>query len=175
MFARFWLTRSLLPVSTYHARHMADHLQGIKRDVAEVKFLIHDLRVERFIDEIIHFHVGLDTDLELYGVSDAKVIHGEELRELRDRAVALRAAYQTYSSAVKSFASPEDVLAAGDAYIRSIYDLCEVILHPLWVHIEEAMASLPPESRSVRSRSHYRNSIRWLCGVYYRIQHFWAE
>lgn len=172
---RFWLTWSLVPSSTYHAGRMAINLQGIKRDVAEVKFLIHDLRVERFIDEIIHFHVGLDTDLELYGVTDAKVIHGEELQELRSRAVALRAAYQAYSNAVRSLASPEAVLEAGKTYIRSIYDLCELILHPLWVHIEAAISLLPPESRSVRSRSHYRNSIRWLCGVYYRIQHFWAE
>ena len=36
---------------------MTDYKEGIKKDVAEIKFLIHDLRVERFINEIIHFHV----------------------------------------------------------------------------------------------------------------------
>ena len=37
------------------------------------------------------------------------------------------------------------------------------------------LSFLPPESRSVRSRSHYRNCIRWICGVYYRLEHFRAE
>jgi hypothetical protein len=34
-----------------------DHPQGTKKDVAEIKFLIHDLRVESFINEIIHYAV----------------------------------------------------------------------------------------------------------------------
>ena len=50
---------------------MADYTQGSKKEVAEVKFLIHDLRVERFINEVIHFHVTLNTDLEIYGVEQA--------------------------------------------------------------------------------------------------------
>jgi hypothetical protein len=45
----------------------------------------------------------------------------------------------------------------------------------MWSHIDSALALLPDGSRSVRSRSHYRNVVRWLCGVYYRIEHFWAE
>ena len=40
---------------------MTDYKEGIKKEVAEVKFLIHDLRVERFINEVIHFHVTLNT------------------------------------------------------------------------------------------------------------------
>lgn len=154
---------------------MLDHIHGITRDVAETKFLIHDLRVERFIDEIIHFHVALDTDLELYGITEAEVLQGEDLRALRAKAVDLRAAFVEYTAAVQGFAGPERVLKTGNAYIQAIYDLCETVLHPLWSHIEHAMSLLPPDSRSVRSRSHYRNSIRWLCGVYYRIEHFWAE
>ncbi len=154
---------------------MSDHTEGIKKDVAEVKFLIHDLRVERFIDEVIHFHVGLDTDLELYAITDLDIPSGQDLLALRARAADLRAAHNEYASAVRSFAGPQAVLALGDDYITAIHDLCELILHPLWSHIEEAMSLLPNESRSVRSRSHYRNIIRWLCGVYYRIEHFWAE
>ena len=42
---------------------MPDYTEGAKKDVAEIKFLIHDLRVERFINEVIHFHVTLNTDL----------------------------------------------------------------------------------------------------------------
>ncbi|GBD84209.1 C4-dicarboxylate transport sensor protein DctB [bacterium BMS3Abin02] len=154
---------------------MSDHTQGIKKDVAEVKFLVHDLRVERFIDEVIHFHVGLDTDLELYGIKDLDLPTGKDLLALRARAAKLRTAYNEYGDAVRGFADPSVVLAVGNEYIRSIHSLCELILHPLWSHIEEAMALLPGESRTVRSRSHYRNTIRWLCGVYYRIEHFWAE
>jgi signal transduction histidine kinase len=152
-----------------------DHTQGIKRDVAEAKFLIHDLRVERFIDEVIHFHVALDTDLELYAIKDLDVPTGDDLVALRARAAELRVAFNEYSDAVRGFADPAVILQLGNEYIRSIHGLCELILHPLWIHIEEAMTLLPDQSRTVRSRSHYRNTIRWLCGVYYRIEHFWAE
>lgn len=154
---------------------MPDYKQGIKKDVSEIKFLIHDLRVERFIDEVIHFHVALDTDLQLYGIVDPLVITGDDLRKLRVRAVSLRLAFESYSEAVRRFAPPETVLANANEYVRSIHDLCELILHPMWSHIDSALAVLPDASRSVRSRSHYRNVVRWLCGVYYRIEHFWAE
>ncbi|MDH3260673.1 MAG: ATP-binding protein [Acidimicrobiia bacterium] len=154
---------------------MPDYKQGVKKDVSEIKFLIHDLRVERFIDEVIHFHVALDTDLQLYGITDPLVITGDDLRKLRIRAVSLRAAFENYSDAVRDFQPPETVLAVANEYVRSIHDLCELILHPMWSHIDAALALLPDVSRSVRSRSHYRNVVRWLCGVYYRIEHFWAE
>ncbi|HKZ28145.1 MAG TPA: ATP-binding protein [Acidimicrobiia bacterium] len=154
---------------------MPDYKQGVKKDVSEIKFLIHDLRVERFIDEVIHFHVTLDTDLQLHGIADPLVITGDDLRKLRTRAASLRLAYESYSQAVGGFAAPETVLANANEYVRSIHDLCELILHPMWSHIDAALAVLPDGSRSVRSRSHYRNVVRWLCGVYYRIEHFWAE
>ena len=51
-----------------------DYKEGIKRDVAEIKFLIHDLRVERFINEIIHFHVTVNTDLEIYSLEQAQIM-----------------------------------------------------------------------------------------------------
>ncbi|MGZ8784086.1 MAG: ATP-binding protein [Acidimicrobiia bacterium] len=154
---------------------MPDYKQGIKKDVSEIKFLIHDLRVERFIDEVIHFHVALDTDLQLHGIVDPLVITGDDLRKLRTRAVSLRLAFESYSASVQAFAPPETVLANANEYVRSIHDLCELVLHPMWSHIDAALALLPDTSRSVRSRSHYRNVVRWLCGVYYRIEHFWAE
>jgi hypothetical protein len=90
---------------------MPDYKQGIKKDVSEIKFLIHDLRVERFIDEVIHFHVALDTDLQLHGIVDPLLITGDDLRKLRTRAVSLRLAFESYSAAVQSFAPPETVLA----------------------------------------------------------------
>jgi hypothetical protein len=154
---------------------MPDREQGIKRDVDEVKFLIHDLRVERFIDEVIHFHVALDTDLELYAITDLDLPTGDDLLALRARAAELRAVFNEYEDSVRGFADPDRILELGNLYIKSIHDLCELILHPLWVHIEEAMARLPDQSRTVQSKNHYRNTIRWLCGVYYRIEHFWAE
>jgi hypothetical protein len=67
------------------------------------------------------------------------------------------------------------VILKGNNYIQSIFDLCELILNPLWGRIDRVLSFLPQECRSVQSRSHYRNCIRWICGVYYRIEHFLAE
>ena len=62
---------------------MPDYAQGIKKEVAEIKFLIHDLRVERFVNEILHYHVTLNTDLEIYNIEQAQVLHGADVQELK--------------------------------------------------------------------------------------------
>jgi len=69
---------------------MIEDLEGLKRDVAEVKFLIHDLRVESFINEVIHYHVTVNTDLEVYNASQAQAIHAEDVQELKTRALSQR-------------------------------------------------------------------------------------
>ncbi len=154
---------------------MIDYREGIKREVAEIKFLIHDLRVERFFNEVIHFHVTLNTDLEIYGINQAQVLHAEDLQDLKTKAVNLRKAYGIYSNAVKSFSPDKTVLLSGKAYIEAILDMCQLILNPLWGRIESVLSFLPDESRSVRSRSHYRNCLRWIAEVRIRIEHFLDE
>ena len=71
---------------------MSDYKEGIKKEIAEVKFLIHDLRVERTLNEVIHYHVTLDADLEIYNVEQARALHSEDLQELRRQGVSLRKA-----------------------------------------------------------------------------------
>jgi len=153
----------------------ADYRKGSKKDVAEIKFLIHDLRVRRFINEIIHFHVTLNTDLEIYSIEQAQILHGEDLQALKSKAVSLRKAYQDYSNAVRSFSPDQTILNAGYKFVQTIQSTCELILNPLWGRIDKVLAFLPPESRSVRSRDSYQNSIRWMGGVARRIRHFLDE
>ena len=152
-----------------------DYATGLKKDVAETKFLIHDLRVESFFNEVIHYHVTVDTDLEIYGVDQAQALHGADLEELKAKARDLRTSFQAYSDAVRNFSPDKTVLAAGKRYLQAVWDECELILHPLWGRTDQVLSFLPPESRSVRSRSHYRNCLRWICGVYYRLEHFRNE
>jgi hypothetical protein len=152
-----------------------DYATGLKKEVAEIKFLIHDLRVDSFFNEVIHYHVTVNTDLEIYSVDQAQVLHGTDLEELKGKARDVRRSFQEYSSAVKSFSPDKTVLLAGKRYLEAIWDLCELILDPLWGRTDQILSFLPPESRSVRSRSHYRNCLRWICGVYYRLEHFRAE
>jgi hypothetical protein len=154
---------------------MIDHSEGIKRDVAEIKFLIHDLRVENFINEVIHFHVTVDTDLEIYNVEQAKAFHSEDLQELKAKAVTQRMAYQNYSNAVKSFSPDETILAAGREYVQTVYEICDLILDPRWGRADKVLSFLPKDSRSVRSHPPYMNCIRWVCGMYYRIHYFMEE
>jgi hypothetical protein len=153
----------------------ADYTEGIKKEVAEIKFLIHDLRVERFINEIIHFHVTVNTDLEIYSIEQAQILHGEDLQALKAWAVSLRRAFQDYSNAVKNFSPDQTILQTGNHYIETIQGTCELILNPLWGRIDKVLAFLPHESRSVRSLDLYRNCIRWIGGVSRRIRHFLDE
>ncbi|MCG6988468.1 MAG: ATP-binding protein [Gemmatimonadetes bacterium] len=154
---------------------MSEDLEGIKRDVAEVKFLIHDLRVESFINEVIHYHVTVNTDLEVYNASQAQAIHAEDLQELKTRAQKQRKKLREYSNAVKSFSPDKTILALGRDYIDTVYDICDLILDPRWGRSHKVLSFLPPDSRSGRSHSHYMNCIRWICAVHARIQHFHGE
>jgi hypothetical protein len=154
---------------------MVDYREGIKRDVAEIKFLIHDLRVERFINEVIHFHVTLNTDLEIYSIEQARILHGEDLQVLKTKAVSLRKAFQDYSNAVKSFSPDRTIILAGKRYVDSISSTCQLILNPLWGRIDKVLAFLPADSRAARSRTHYLNCIHWIGGVARRIEHFLGE
>ena len=79
---------------------MINYKEGSKKEVAEIKFLIHDLRVEKFINEIIHFHVTLNTDLEIYNIEQAQSLHSEDLVELKKKAFSLRKAFKVYVNAV---------------------------------------------------------------------------
>jgi len=124
---------------------------------------------------VIHFHVTVNTDLEIYSVDQAQAIHSEDLQELKTKAVNQRKAFQEYCNAVKSFSPEKSILAAGRAYVDTVFDICELILNPRWGRSAQVLSFLPEESMGARMRIHYRNCIRWICGVYYRIQHFVEE
>lgn len=154
---------------------MPDYSEGLKKDVVEIKFLIHDLRVERFINEVIHFHVTLNTDLELFGVDQAQILHGHDLQVLKEKAVSLRKAFQDYSNAVRNFSPDRTALLSGRHYVNTIYSVCELVLSPLWGRVDKVLTFLPPDSRSVKARTHYLNCIHFIRGVHYRIQQFLDE
>jgi signal transduction histidine kinase len=154
---------------------MVDYREGIKRKVAEVKFLIHDLRVEQFINDVIHFHVTLDTDLEIYSADAAQVLHGQDVQVLKAKAVDLRKALRDYSNSVTNFSPDQTILLTGQKYIDTIHSTCELILDPLWGRIDRVLSFLPSESLSAQSRSHYRNCLQWIGGVRRRIEYFLDE
>ena len=154
---------------------MPDYKEGIKKEVAETKFLIHDLRVEGFVNEILHYHVTLNTDLEIYNITQAQVLHGADVQELKAKLGVMRKALQDYSNAVKSFSPDRTVLLLGRRYIDAIREVCELILNPLWGRSDKVLSFLPDEARSVRWRRRYRNCISWLYGVQLRIEAFLEE
>ena len=124
-----------------------DYASGLKKDVAEIKFLIHDLRVEWFFSEVIHYHVSLNTDLEIHGVDQAQVLHRADLDELRDQAADVRRSFRDYSTAVTERAPDGDVLSAGKRLVQAAFEMCELVLNPLWGRSDRVLAFLPPESR----------------------------
>src|SRR5512140_2082942 len=154
---------------------MPDYREGIKKDVAEIKFLIHDLRVEGFFNEILHYHVTLNTDLEIYNIEQAQVLHAADVQELKSKLGSVRKAFLDYSNAVKSFSPERTILLLGRRYVDAIHDTCHLILSPLWGRSDQVLSFLPKEARSVRSRRHYRDCIGWLYGVHLRIAAFREE
>jgi hypothetical protein len=154
---------------------MPDYREGIKRDVAEIKFLIHDLRVEGFFNDVLHYHVTLNTDLEIYNIEQARVLHEADVQELKSKLRDSRRAFQDYSNAVRSFSPDRTILLLGRRYVDAIHETCHLILSPLWGRSDQVLSFLPEEARSVRSRRHYRNCVSWLYGVHLRIGAFRDE
>lgn len=152
-----------------------DYREGIKRDVAEIKFLIHDLRVEGFFNDVLHYHVTLNTDLEIYNIEQARVLHEADVQELKSKLRDSRRAFQDYSNAVRSFSPDRTILLLGRRYVDAIHETCHLILSPLWGRSDQVLSFLPEEARSVRSRRHYRNCVSWLYGVHLRIAAFRDE
>src|SRR3989304_1641977 len=137
---------------------MPDYTEGIKKEVAEVKFLIHDLRVEGFVNDILHYHVTLNPDLEIYNIEQAQVLHGADVQELKVTLGVLRRAYQDYSNAVKSFSPDRTVLLLGRRYIATIREACELILNPLWGRSDKVLSFLPSTARPLRAGSSFRSA-----------------
>ena len=157
-------------------RRLMDYASGLKKEVAEIKFLIHDLRVRVVLQRghpLPRHRQHRPRDLRRRpGAGPPRA----DLAELKAKAVRSAARFQEYSG------RRQELLAGQDRAPRrqgststAIWDLCELILNPLWGRIDKVLSFLPPESRSVRSRSHYRNCLRWICGVYYRLEHFRDE
>lgn len=154
---------------------MTAEKESTKQQAAEVKFLIHDLRMKEFIDDIIHLHTTLNTDLEIHNIEQAQMYHGHDLMELKALASQMRRSYRIYQNTVKNFDSNADIARNGTTYIKNVQEICELILNPLWGRYDRVIAFLPETSRSYQSRVQYRNYLRWVCGVYYRIEHFFQE
>jgi signal transduction histidine kinase len=154
---------------------MTAEYESTKRQAAEVKFLIHDLRMKKFIDDIIHFHATLNTDLEIHNIEQAQMFHGHDLQELKALVSQMRRSYTIYQDTVKNFNSNADIIINGTTYIKNIQEICELVLNPLWGRFDRVIAFLPETSRSYQSRIQYRNYLRWVCGIYYRIEHFFQE
>ena len=95
------------------ARGVMDYAEGLKKEVAEIKFLIHDLRVQWFFNEVIHYHVSLNTDLEIHGVEQAQILHGADLDELKSKAREVRKHFRESSGAVTNFSPGRTVLPVG--------------------------------------------------------------
>ncbi len=125
-----------------------DYAEGLKKEVAEIKFLIHDLRVQWFFNEVIHYHVSLNTDLEIHSIDQAQVLHGADLEELKAKARGVRRHFREYSNAVTNYSPDRTVLLTGKRYVEAIFDMCELILNPMWGRIDRVLSFLPPESRS---------------------------
>jgi hypothetical protein len=119
--------------------------------------------------------VTLNTDLEIYSMEQAQILHGHDLQVLKTKAVSLRKAFQEYSNAVKNFSPDRTILRTGKDYIETIRSTCALILNPLWGRADSVLSFLPPDSRSARSHKHYKNCIHWIGGVSQRIEHFLEE
>jgi two-component sensor histidine kinase len=87
----------------------------------------------------------------------------------------LRKADKDYQNAVRSFSPDKTILLLGNRLIRKIREICEMVLNPLWGRIDKVLSFLPSDARSVQSRNHYRNHMRWISGVHSRIEHFLDE
>ncbi|TNF38039.1 MAG: HAMP domain-containing histidine kinase [Deltaproteobacteria bacterium] len=142
------------------------------KQVAEIKFFIHDLRVEKFFHRLIAIHKRLIAAYEEEGLGDVRDRHQAYLDRLTTAQEKGRAARETYEVAVKGFAGDDLVVEYGRAYIEATLDTCRIALLPHWRDFKDFVSHLPQGAQARALENSFNESKTWIGAIDRRIVDF---
>ncbi len=140
--------------------------------VAEIKFFIHDLRVEKFFHQLVAIHKRLIAAYEEEGLDEVRAQHQGYLDRLTASLEATREAREAYEIAVKGFASGDMVLDKGRAYIDATLETCRIALLPHWRDFKDFVSHLPHGAKARALENSFNESKAWIGAIDRRIVDF---
>jgi len=142
------------------------------KQAAEIKFFIHDLRVEKFFHRLIAIHERLIAAYEEEGLEDVRQRHQDYLDRLKRAQQKGRAARETYEVAVKGFAGDDLVVEHGRDYIQATLETCRIALLPHWRDFKDFVSHLPQGARARALENSFNESKTWIGAIDRRIVDF---
>jgi hypothetical protein len=140
--------------------------------VAEIKYFIHDLRVDKFFIQLIEIHSALATAYEAHEMGEAKDRHLDYINRLQRRRDKAHAAGTAYEIAVKSRSSPDEVVQSGRVYIDATLEACRIALLPHWRTFDTFLVGLPNDTPLRQLETEFHEVKRWIAAIDRRIVKF---
>jgi two-component sensor histidine kinase len=145
---------------------------GLSKAVEQIKFFIHDLRIDRFFLELIELHRVLAASYDAAGMREERDRHLHYLSRLTARRDKAHEARGRYELAVKCRAPDEEVLSTGRACIDATLEACRIALLPHWRNFEAFLVGLPNETPLRNLESDFHELKNWIASTDRRITRF---
>jgi len=144
----------------------------MRGEEAEIKFFIHDLRVQKHLHHLINIHNQL---VLCYGENNLEETAGrhvsylERLKRARERAHEARVEYEI---AVKGQRGSDAVIDAGRVYIDRTLEVCRISLLPHWRDFKPFVEELPVDAPCRKLETGFNECKAWLGSIDRRIIDF---
>jgi signal transduction histidine kinase len=139
---------------------------------AEIKFFIHDLRVQKHLHHLINIHqqlIGCYHAANLDATATRHEDYLERLKRVRERAHEARVAYEL---AVRNKEGAEAVIRTGRVYIDKTLEVCRISLLPHWRDFSAFVEELPADAQCRRLETGFNECKAWLGSIDRRIIDF---
>ncbi|MCA9562107.1 MAG: ATP-binding protein [Myxococcales bacterium] len=141
------------------------------REEAEIKFFIHDLRVQKFFHHLISIHQNLIECYQEHGLEEVER-HQDYVERLKRAREKSHEARQAYELSVKSHSNSEQVIETGREYIDATLEACRVALLPHWRDFDAFVEPLPPDAACRNLSSAFNEVKAWVGAIDRRIVNF---
>lgn len=144
----------------------------MKKQEEEIKFFIHDLRVQKFLHHLLSIHKNLILCYEEAGLEEVLARHRDYVGRYKE---ALKRAHEgrgRYELAVKSRATSDEIIKTGRQYIDLTLEACRVSLLPHWRDWKPFVEGLPEDASCHNHESAFNEVKAWIGAIDRRIGNF---
>ena len=142
------------------------------KEAAEIKFFIHDLRVEKFFRQLIVIHEKLVNSYNENNMADVAKRHLEYLNRLTLAMSRAHISRINYETTVKSHLDEASVISSGRTYIADTLEVCRLSLLPHWRDFQEFVSLIPQDSGALNLESSFNEIKSWIGAIDRRIVNF---
>jgi anti-sigma regulatory factor (Ser/Thr protein kinase) len=139
---------------------------------AEIKFFIHDLRVDKFFLHLIKVHENLVAVYDDHDLAELRARHRDYIERLRIKRHEGHEARVAYEVTVKSRRPSKEIIEGGRRYINATLKTCRVALLPHWRDFRPFVEQLAPDATCRKLESSFNECKNWIGSIDRRIVNF---